>query len=54
MLTYELTIGPEIDPGIPVLFTKGEDRRIAMALKSENFGRPSFFSHALSQLGPAL
>jgi uncharacterized protein YgbK (DUF1537 family) len=45
----ELTIGPEIDPGVPVLFTKGE-RPLALALKSGNFGTPNFFSKALNRL----
>jgi 3-dehydrotetronate 4-kinase len=39
-----LKIGPEIDPGVPVLSgTKGD---IALALKSGNFGAPDFFEKA--------
>jgi uncharacterized protein YgbK (DUF1537 family) len=45
----EVTIGPEIDPGVPVLFMRN-DPRIALALKSGNFGSPGFFSEALSML----
>ena len=41
-----MTVGPEIDPGVPVL-TLGEDTRVALALKSGNFGAPDFFSKAL-------
>jgi len=46
---YEVTIGPEIDPGVPVLFTR-TGARLALALKSGNFGSPNFFSQALSML----
>ncbi|GLR88755.1 3-oxo-tetronate kinase [Bradyrhizobium iriomotense] len=45
-----LTIGPEIDPGVPVLFT-ATDRPVALALKSGNFGAPDFFAKALRRLG---
>ncbi|APG94051.1 3-oxo-tetronate kinase [Sinorhizobium americanum] len=44
-----LTIGPEIDPGVPVLVSEGE-RSVALALKSGNFGSPDFFSKALERL----
>jgi uncharacterized protein YgbK (DUF1537 family) len=44
-----LTIGPEIDPGVPVLFA-ATDRPLALALKSGNFGAPDFFSRALRKL----
>jgi len=43
-----LTVGPEIDPGVPIL--TGERRRVALALKSGNFGGPDFFARALSSL----
>ncbi|UIJ70693.1 3-oxo-tetronate kinase [Aurantimonas sp. HBX-1] len=43
-----LTVGPEIDPGVPIL--TGERRRVALALKSGNFGGPDFFARALSAL----
>ncbi len=39
-------IGPEIDPGVPVLVT-ADGQRVAMALKSGNFGAPDFFGKAL-------
>lgn len=44
-----LTVGPEIDPGVPVLVAEGETP-IALALKSGNFGAPEFFSKALGKL----
>ncbi|MDB5621454.1 MAG: HopAN1 protein [Devosia sp.] len=43
-----LIIGPEIDPGVPILVSR--ERDIALALKSGNFGRPSFFADALAAL----
>lgn len=48
-----VSIGPEIDPGVPALETGGE-KPLALALKSGNFGAPDFFSKALHILrGPA-
>ncbi|MBD9528574.1 3-oxo-tetronate kinase [Paracoccus sp. PAR01] len=44
----DLRIGPEIDPGVPILIS--QKRGIALALKSGNFGRTSFFTHALDAL----
>lgn len=44
-----LTIGQEIDPGVPVLLSHGE-KPIALALKSGNFGAPDFFTKALDRL----
>jgi uncharacterized protein YgbK (DUF1537 family) len=44
-----LTIGQEIDPGVPVLLSGG-DKPIALALKSGNFGSPDFFVKALERL----
>lgn len=44
-----LTIGPEIDPGVPVLVSSGE-KPVALALKSGNFGAPDFFDKALERL----
>ncbi|MEW9612692.1 3-oxo-tetronate kinase [Shinella sp. S4-D37] len=44
-----LTIGAEIDPGVPVLVSGGE-RPVALALKSGNFGAPDFFRKALERL----
>jgi 3-dehydrotetronate 4-kinase len=44
-----LTIGPEIDPGVPWTRTlSGTD--LALALKSGNFGAPDFFLKAWSML----
>lgn len=42
-------IGPEIDPGVPWVASLGEPR-LALALKSGNFGSDDFFSHALEKL----
>lgn len=44
-----LRIGPEIDPGVPWTETLGT-RRLALALKSGNFGGDDFFSKALGML----
>lgn len=41
-----LAIGPEIDPGVPVVVSEGSPR-LALALKSGNFGAPDFFEKAL-------
>lgn len=45
-----LAIGPEIDPGVPVLYSGG-DAPVALALKSGNFGAPDFFGKALAAMG---
>ena len=44
-----LAIGPQIDPGVPWTTSVGSDPRIALALKSGNFGAPDFFEKALAQ-----
>ncbi|MDK1378578.1 MULTISPECIES: 3-oxo-tetronate kinase [unclassified Sinorhizobium] len=44
-----LSIGPEIDPGVPVLVSGGPEP-VALALKSGNFGSPDFFTKALERL----
>jgi 3-dehydrotetronate 4-kinase len=44
-----LAIGPEIDPGVPVLTTP--DGSLALALKSGNFGAEDFFAKALRVMG---
>lgn len=44
-----LTIGPEIDPGVPVLVSDGPSP-VALALKSGNFGGTDFFTRALDRL----
>jgi len=46
----QLRIGPEIDPGVPVLIS-GRDPPLALALKSGNFGAEDFFAKALKTLG---
>lgn len=40
-----MAIGPEIDPGVPVLLSEGAPP-LALALKSGNFGAPDFFAKA--------
>jgi uncharacterized protein YgbK (DUF1537 family) len=44
-----VTVGPEIDPGVPALAAR-RDRPLALALKSGNFGAPDFFDKALRML----
>ncbi len=44
-----MSIGPEIDPGVPVL-SVGKSEPIALALKSGNFGAPDFFAKALRMM----
>lgn len=44
-----LTVGPEIDPGVPALMLEGTPVRVA--LKSGNFGGVDFFERALRMLG---
>jgi 3-dehydrotetronate 4-kinase len=44
-----LTIGPEIDEGVPILVSAG-DTPIGFALKSGNFGSPDFFNKAIRKL----
>jgi 3-dehydrotetronate 4-kinase len=44
-----LEIGPEIDPGVPLLY-RIDDMPLALALKSGNFGTPDFFSKALAAM----
>jgi uncharacterized protein YgbK (DUF1537 family) len=45
-----LEIGPEIDVGVPALLLDGEPR-LALALKSGNFGKDDFFEKAVARLG---
>lgn len=47
-----VTIGPEIDPGVPALAAEGE-AAVALALKSGNFGTADFFDKALRILRAA-
>ena len=44
-----VTIGPEIDPGVPALRSEGDDK-MGLALKSGNFGSEDFFEKALARL----
>ena len=46
-----LEIGAEIAPGVPWTFTQSGGQRIALTLKSGNFGGPDFFAEALGKLG---
>lgn len=43
-----LDVGPEIDPGVPMLRIAGGD--LALALKSGNFGSDDFFEKALTMM----
>ncbi|MCR4265195.1 3-oxo-tetronate kinase [Nitratireductor sp. ZSWI3] len=43
-----LEIGPEIDPGVPILIN--ESRTVGLALKSGNFGSEQFFTKALERM----
>ena len=48
-----LRIGPQIDPGVPWTITQGEppgEPRLALALKSGNFGSVDFFAKALAMV----
>lgn len=46
----QLDIGAEIAPGVPWTYCTSEGHEIALALKSGNFGKPSFFADALTIL----
>jgi uncharacterized protein YgbK (DUF1537 family) len=51
-----LAIGPEIDPGVPwttAVRQKPNDRPLALALKSGNFGSSDFFLKAWNSLAPS-
>jgi uncharacterized protein YgbK (DUF1537 family) len=45
-----LRIGHQIDPGVPWTETVVDDRKLAVALKSGNFGAEDFFSRAFEVL----
>ena len=47
-----LAIGPAIDPGVPWTTATGRTR-LALALKSGNFGATDFFAKALAMLPPS-
>ena len=46
----EVMIGSEICPGVPWVFSGSNSNLIGLALKSGNFGSPSFFNDALALL----
>jgi uncharacterized protein YgbK (DUF1537 family) len=48
-----LDIGPEIAPGVPWCFCTSGGARIALALKSGNFGAEGFFTDAFAKLEAA-
>ena len=48
-----LTIGPEIAPGVPWTFTTLGGETVALALKSGNFGKETFFTDAFDRLETA-
>ena len=47
----QMDIGPEIAPGVPWCFAQTGTHRVAITLKSGNFGSASFFADALEKLG---
>ena len=47
----EVMIGREICPGVPWVFSGSGTNLVGLALKSGNFGSPSFFDDALTLLG---
>jgi len=47
----QMTIGKEIAPGVPWMFSQSRGENIALALKSGNFGATDFFATALSEVG---
>ena len=47
----EVMIGPEIDPGVPILISAR--RNAVLALKSGNFGQQDFFEKAIRMLAGA-
>ncbi|MDP5220641.1 four-carbon acid sugar kinase family protein [Ruegeria sp. 2205SS24-7] len=50
LATEALIVGPEIDPGVPILFCP-VNPPVALALKSGNFGAEDFFAKALTLMG---
>ena len=48
-----LEIGPEIAPGVPWTFAEVEGKRVALALKSGNFGGEAFFEEAFDLMEAA-
>ncbi len=49
----QMDIGPEIAPGVPWCFAQSGGSRIALTLKSGNFGAPTFFTDAFTTLEAA-
>jgi len=47
-----MSIGEEIDPGVPVLVAE-RDGPLGLALKSGNFGADDFFEKAVKRIGTA-
>jgi uncharacterized protein YgbK (DUF1537 family) len=47
-----VTIGPEVDPGVPLL-AASDGRKLGLALKSGNFGAEDFFAKAVTMLAGA-
>jgi len=47
----QMTIGPEIAPGVPWMFSLSRGENFALALKSGNFGATDFFAKALREVG---
>jgi uncharacterized protein YgbK (DUF1537 family) len=45
-----LQIGAEVAPGVPLCLAQSEGRKIALVLKSGNFGGPDFFTEAAHTL----
>jgi 3-dehydrotetronate 4-kinase len=45
-----LAIGPVIDPGVPATVSIGREPRLALALKSGNFGGREFFLKAFATM----
>lgn len=48
----QLTIGPEITPGVPWTFATADGHKIALALKSGNCGAEDFFATLTICLSP--
>ncbi len=46
----QMTIGPEVAPGVPWTWCVSADQDIALTLKSGNFGQEDFFARALQML----
>jgi len=46
----QMQIGPQIDPGVPWCYAKGNGQSLHLALKSGNFGTDDFFTKAFSKL----